>query len=103
MPSARCWELVSTHSWEAKHRGVRLPVTADLRKAEVFVEKSAQANNHGPKLAEGDHGHTTKSSDPTIQTGCTLLVGRLHAWKSGICANQPLVFLKALSRCLGLA
>lgn len=83
--------------------GYKAPVTTDLREDEVFVEKSTQANNHRPTFAEGDHGHTTESSDPTIHTGCTLLVGRLHTWKSGICANQPLVFLKALSRCLGLA
>lgn len=78
-------------------------MTADLREDELFVRKSAQANNHSPRLTEGDHNHTTKSSDPTVQTGCILLVGTVHAWKSGICANQPLVFLKALSRYLELA
>lgn len=77
LASAQHRELVSTHGWEAKHCDVRLPVATDLREDELFVGESPQANNHCPKLAQGDCGHIKKSSDPTVQTACTLLIGRL--------------------------
>lgn len=51
MPGMWHWELASTHGWAVKCRDMRLPVTAGSREDEIFVGKSAQVNNHSPKLA----------------------------------------------------